>query len=278
MASGGTAAARIPDFSNGPSADGLVDSPSNKEITVKPCTSQGRLRVERLQGIKKVKGGTLHKNGILFTRVLAIIALLVLMTGCTREQITRTGQDRPTAPKTATVQADAPAGVISAGTTFAVRANENIDSNQPGGTYRAEVAQTIEDRSGKVLVPAGSPAELTVVDVSSGGVVGTRTISLALRSVTVNGVRHTIQTADTTEGGPAGVGTNRRTAEMVGGGAAIGALIGAIAGGGKGAAIGAAVGAAGGAATQVLTRGDTVRVPAETVMTFQLDQPWELVT
>jgi outer membrane lipoprotein SlyB len=64
---------------------------------------------------------------------------------------------------------------------------------------------------------------------------------------------------------------------MVGGGAAIGALIGAVAGGGKGAAVGAAVGAAGGAAAQVLTRGDTVRVPAETVMTFRLDQPWHLV-
>jgi hypothetical protein len=178
---------------------------------------------------------------------------------------------------TKTVQADAAGGVIPAGTEFAVRANENIDTNQSGGTYRAEVAQTIEDRSGQVLVPSGSPAELTVVDASGGGVVGTRTISLAIRSVTVNGVRHSIQTAATTEGGPAGVGTNRRTAEMVGGGAAIGALIGAVAGGGKGAAIGAAVGAAGGAATQVLTRGDTVRVPAETVMTFRLDQPWQLV-
>jgi hypothetical protein len=217
---------------------------------------------------------TMQEKGI---RVFAAIALSVWMAGCTKEQITRTGQDRPTAPRTKTVQADAAGGVIPAGTEFAVRANENIDTDQSGGTYRAEVAQTIEDRSGQVLVPTGSPAELTVVDASSGGVVGTRTISLAIRSVTVNGVRHSIQTAGTTEGGPAGVGTNRRTAEMVGGGAAIGALIGAVAGGGKGAAIGAAVGAAGGAATQVLTRGDTVRVPAETVMTFRLDQPWQLV-
>jgi hypothetical protein len=37
------------------------------------------------------------------------------------------------------------------------------------------------------------------------------------------------------------------------------------------------VGAAGGAATQVLTRGDRVHIPAETVMTFRLDQPWRLV-
>jgi hypothetical protein len=63
---------------------------------------------------------------------------------------------------------------------------------------------------------------------------------------------------------------------MVGGAAAIGTLIGAIAGGGDGAAIGAAVGAAGGAAAQVLTRGDQVRIPAESVLTFRLDQGWRL--
>ena len=63
---------------------------------------------------------------------------------------------------------------------------------------------------------------------------------------------------------------------MVGGGAALGTLIGAVAGGGKGAAIGAAVGAAGGAATQVLTRGKEVQIPAETVLTFRLDQPWAI--
>jgi hypothetical protein len=217
---------------------------------------------------------TKQEKGI---RVFAAIALSVWMAGCTKEQITRTGQDRPTTPATATVQADAAGGTIAAGTEFAVRTNENIDTTQAGGTFRAEVAQTIEDRSGKVLVPTGSPAELTILDVSTGGAVGTRTISLGVKSVTVNGVRHSIQTAGTTERGPAGVGASRRTAEMVGGGAAIGALIGAVAGGGKGAAVGAAVGAAGGAAAQVLTRGDTVRVPAETVMTFRLDQPWQLV-
>jgi hypothetical protein len=202
---------------------------------------------------------------------------LACTAGCTKEQITRTTQNRPTAPRSDTVQAQAAGGVIPAGTEFAVRANENIDTDQPGGAFNAEIAQTVEDQSGRVLVPAGSPAELTVVDASSGGAVGTRTISLAIRSVTVGGKKHSIQTATRTEGGPAGLGANRRTGEMVGGGAAIGALIGAIAGGGKVAAVGAAVGAAGGAATQVLTRGETVRVPAETVMTFRLDQPWRLV-
>jgi hypothetical protein len=69
---------------------------------------------------------------------------------------------------------------------------------------------------------------------------------------------------------------NKRTATMVGGGALAGAIIGAIAGGGKGAAIGAAVGGAAGAGAQVLTRGKEVKVPAETVLTFQLDSDLQL--
>ena len=55
--------------------------------------------------------------------------------------------------------------------------------------------------------------------------------------------------------GKAGVGGNKRTAEYVGGGTALGAVIGAIAGHGKGAAIGAASGAAAGAGAQIFTRG-----------------------
>jgi hypothetical protein len=56
-------------------------------------------------------------------------------------------------------------------------------------------------------------------------------------------------------------------------GAAIGAIIGAIAGGGKGAAIGAGSGAGAGALTQIITKGGSIRVPAETILTFKLDRP-----
>jgi hypothetical protein len=66
------------------------------------------------------------------------------------------------------------------------------------------------------------------------------------------------------------------TATKVGGGAALGAVIGAIAGGGKGAAIGAGVGAGAGTAVQVVTKGDQVHVPSETLLEFTLDQPVSL--
>jgi hypothetical protein len=70
---------------------------------------------------------------------------------------------------------------------------------------------------------------------------------------------------------------NKRTAEYTGGASAIGAIIGAIAGGGKGAAIGAGAGAGAGAVTQIATKGSSIKVPAETVLTFELDKPVQIV-
>jgi hypothetical protein len=71
----------------------------------------------------------------------------------------------------------------------------------------------------------------------------------------------------------AGSSRGQDTAKKVGGGAVLGAIIGAIAGGGKGAAIGAGVGGAGGGVYQAATHGKQVRIPAETKLDFQLDQP-----
>jgi outer membrane lipoprotein SlyB len=53
----------------------------------------------------------------------------------------------------------------------------------------------------------------------------------------------------------------------------LGTLIGAVAGGAKGAVVGAAAGAAAGAGAQVATKGKEVRVPAESQLTFKLDEP-----
>jgi len=86
-----------------------------------------------------------------------------------------------------------------------------------------------------------------------------------------------VSTTDLQQKGKQGIGANKRTAVYTGGGAALGAIIGAIAGGGKGAAIGAGAGAGGGALTQVLTKGGAIKVPAETVLTFQLDKPVKIV-
>jgi len=79
--------------------------------------------------------------------------------------------------------------------------------------------------------------------VSAGGTTGSPELTLDLESVTVHGRRYVVSTADIERSSNQGLGKNRRTGEMVGGGAAVGTLLGAVAGGGKGALIGALTGA-----------------------------------
>jgi len=184
-------------------------------------------------------------------------------------------QTAPTGPTTVNAQN----GVIPAGTKLTIRTNENIvaDQSSAGRTYSAEIARDIVADNSQVLVPKGSPAELTVGKVGSGEMgVGSNEVALGLKSVTVNGHAYMVQTNQREAEDNRGIGANKRTAEMTGGGALLGTLIGAVAGGGKGAAIGAAVGGAAGATTQVMTRGHEVKVPAESVLTFKLEAPLTL--
>ncbi len=168
---------------------------------------------------------------------------------------------------------------IPSGTSIVVRNSEAIDSTNAteGRTYPASVAQDITDNNGNVIVPRGSDAELVVNQVRSGGTTGSPDLVLDLQSLNVNGRRYLVSTNPVTQGNQQGIGKNKRTAEMVGGGGLLGTVIGAIAGGGKGAAIGAITGAAAGAGAQVLTRGKEVKVPVETQLTFQLTEPVSLV-
>lgn len=163
---------------------------------------------------------------------------------------------------------------IPAGTDLVVRTNEEINTRtaSEGRTYSAIVERDVIDSTGAVAVPRGSEAQLVVREVDTGGAVGTAEVALDLQSVAVGSQRYLVSTAEVERRGEGGLGRNRRTAEMVGGGALLGTLLGAIAGGGRGAAIGAIAGAGAGAAVQVLTRGKEVRVPAESVLTFRLDQ------
>jgi hypothetical protein len=167
--------------------------------------------------------------------------------------------------------------VLPAGTEIAIQTNEAIDSKtaRVGQTFPAQVAQDVMSPSGQVLIPKSSEASLVIKQVSSGGTVGNSELALDLNSINVGGRPYRVASEAVTRSGE-GIGKNKRTAEMVGGGAALGTLLGAIAGGGKGAAIGAAAGAATGGTAQVLTKGKEVNVPAETVLKFKLDAPLRL--
>jgi hypothetical protein len=142
-----------------------------------------------------------------------------------------------------------------------------------GQTFSATVEAPIEVE-GKVAIPKGARASGIVRDAKSAGrFKGGAALSLVLTSVEINGKNHEIQTS---EASMSSKGKGKRTAVMVGGGAAGGAGIGALAGGGKGAAIGALIGAAAGAGGAGLTGNRDITLAAETALSFKLLQPLEV--
>lgn len=163
---------------------------------------------------------------------------------------------------------------LPAGALIPVRTEETIDAAvaSSGQTYPAEVTRDVTDAGGAVVIPRGSNAQIIIRSATKGGrIKGASDLVLDLDSVSVDGRLYRLQTQDVVRKGRDGVGANKRTGLFTGGGAAIGAVIGAIAGGGRGAAIGAGAGAGAGAGTQIVTRGPSIRIPVESVLTFKLE-------
>lgn len=182
----------------------------------------------------------------------------------------------PTAPATAYNIPTSASGVeIPAGTQIVVRLIDPVDSDQDhlGQTYRASLDQPVVV-NGQVVIPRGADAVAKLIDAKqSGKIEGRTTLTLDLKSITVNGRSYDVVTTGVVE---ASSSRGSRSAKVIGGATALGALIGGIAGGGKGAAIGAGSGAAVGTTAQIATSGQHVRIPSETRLTFTLQNPLDL--
>src|SRR5437899_8763350 len=169
----------------------------------------------------------------------------------------------------------AKAMVVPAGTVITVRLGQSVGSkiSQPGQTFSATVASPVEV-DGKVVIPAGASATGTVVDAKPlGRFKGGAVLRLKLDSVEVNGKEHRVETSTLVR---AAKGKGKRTAVVAGGGAGLGALIGGLAGGGKGAAIGAIAGGGAGTAGAAFTGNKDIVLPAESALSFKLEQPLEI--
>ncbi len=188
-------------------------------------------------------------------------------------------QNLPPAPQPAAAPAPPPPPPpqpvpveIAAGTTLTIRMIDGVDSsvNQPGEIFRASLENPIVSGD-RVVVPKGADVYTRLVSSSSAGkFAGKSELHLELVKLDFRGKSYPL-VSDTYS--VSGDSRGKNTAEKVGGGAVIGAIIGALAGGGKGAAIGAGVGGAGGGVYQAATHGKQVRIPSETKLDFQLDQP-----
>jgi hypothetical protein len=173
-------------------------------------------------------------------------------------------------------RAEAPQPVIlPTGTVLTVRLGEAVGSkiSQPGQAFSASLAEPVQV-DGKEVIRAGATASGVVVDAAPlGRFKGGARLQLKLTSINVKGSDKGIQTSsiERTE-----KGKGKRTAVLAGGGAAVGALIGGLAGGGKGAAIGALAGGGAGTGGAAFTGNKDIVIPAESALSFKLEQPLEL--
>jgi hypothetical protein len=158
-------------------------------------------------------------------------------------------------------------GTIPLGTHIAVITDQTISSKDAklGQPITGTIAKDVIV-GGKVVIPKGSAAKLSVSSVQASGRLSTPAkLYLRLRTVTVGGKTYTFATSSA---GRTEKGKGKRDAGFIGGGAAAGAVIGALAGGGKGAAIGAGAGAGAGTAGAAATGKKEVEFPVESRLTF----------
>ena len=158
---------------------------------------------------------------------------------------------------------------LPAGTNLVIRMIDGVDSERSsvGQSFAASLDQPVII-DGQTVIPRGADVIVKLVDAKeSGKFTGRTSLTLALMSVKVTGRMVDVNTETVKEESSS---RGARTAKVAGGTAALGTIIGAIAGGGKGAAVGLGSGAVVGAAAEVLTKGQRVKIPSETRLTFVL--------
>ena len=164
---------------------------------------------------------------------------------------------------------------LPSGSEISVRLIDSIDSerNQEGDEFRASLEDPIT-LGNDVVVQKGADARVKLVsEQESGKLTGKAGLTVQLVSITVDGQNIPVYTSDVSEYSGSRGARTAKSAAAVG---ALGAIIGAIAGGGQGAAIGAGAGAAAGAGAQTVMKGQQVRIPSETVLTFTTQKTVQL--
>lgn len=143
------------------------------------------------------------------------------------------------------IQLGATADTIAPGTRIMVSVDHEIDlhSWDAGHTYPARIARDVWASDGELVIPAGSAAQLAARQT------GPHQMTLDLESITVNGGHCVVDTTGPKFQVPVRVNKN---------------VTGLVAN---------VVSALSGANVEVETQGSAIRVPPDSTLTFQLQQP-----
>jgi hypothetical protein len=188
--------------------------------------------------------------GLMASIIAGLTVLTVLgFNGCT-EAAQFDGAAHLAPSPSLTVRVSEP-GVLPEGTALLVRTNDTVNASRAfrGTVYDASIANEVLDQNGNVLIPKESPVELVVRSVSylGPGGVGTSELTLRVQTITVNGVRYSVETVS---GQPhAGGLEDAGGPSLVGGGESRG---------------------------RVIIRGRHINVPTGTELAFRLEDPIRL--
>lgn len=158
------------------------------------------------------------------------------------------------------------------GSVLSVRLTESLSSdlNEKGDTFLASLASPFL-LGNTVVIPKGAAIQGRIVEVQNAGrFSGKAALVIEATRLGYNGKTYDLHTSQYSKQGPS---RSTGAAAKIGGGAGLGAILGAILGGGKGAAIGAVIGAGTGTGVEAATRGSTVQLPAESMLSFRLEAP-----
>ena len=166
---------------------------------------------------------------------------------------------------------------IPAGTRISVRTMDAIDStyNVVGDRFQASLEEPLMLEGNLLVAEDALVYGRLTQSKESGTFTGRSQLRLELTGIVVNGKLVPVVTGEyEVTGKSRGASTAKRTV----GGAALGAIIGGVADGGQGAAVGAGIGAGAGAGSEIITGGDQVKVPSETLLDFTLQQDVSIPT
>jgi hypothetical protein len=190
---------------------------------------------------------------------------------------TSTGQDAAAAPSTeqASNAAQPAPVVVPDGTVLHIRINQHISvkTSHAGDSFDGTIVSPV-DVNGVEVIPAGSLARGEVVaSRQRGHFKGSSVLELTLTGLDVNGTHYRLDTGTVVR---TKKGKGKRTAAFIGGGAGVGMLIGGVASGGVGLLVGGLSGAGAGTLGAAFTGNKDIDIPAETVMSFRLEQSIQL--
>jgi BON domain len=164
---------------------------------------------------------------------------------------------------------------IPSGTPVHIQMIDSVDSavNHVGDIFRASLTSPLVI-NGEPIVPEGTNIFVKLTNANSAGrLTGRSELTLQLARLDFQGKSYSLASDDYQE---VGKSRGKRTAVGAGVGAAVGAALGGIFGGGKGAAIGAGAGGGAGTAGAAATGNTQVRIPSETKLDFNLQQPVDI--